>query len=82
MKNAGVGANSGARKGSRLGSAKAPRLPMTERVRAVESERQSLVAILTLVRSGGATTGSTSSATPDWDARSLWTVWRRSRNSA
>lgn len=34
----------------------APRVPATERVRAVESERQSLAAILTLVRSGGATT--------------------------
>ena len=36
--------------------AKAPRAPVTERVRAVESERQSLASILTIVRSGGATT--------------------------
>ena len=34
----------------------ARRTPATERVRAVESERQSLAAILTLVRSGEATT--------------------------
>ena len=60
MKDRSVLADSDVRQGSRLGletaSREVPRGPATERVRAVESERQSLASILTLVRSGGATT--------------------------
>ena len=44
------------RQGSKPSLAKAQRVAATERVRAVESERQSLASILTIVRSGGATT--------------------------
>lgn len=60
VKDTGVGAKPGVRRSSKLSPATSPReapgVPATERVRAVESERQSLAAILTLVRRGGATT--------------------------
>ena len=55
-----MGAKPGGRQGSGPGPAISPRempgVAATERVRAVESERQSLAAIVTLVRNGGATT--------------------------
>lgn len=47
---------SGVRQVPRPSLEKAPRFTATERVRAVESERQSLASILTIVRNGGATT--------------------------
>jgi predicted NBD/HSP70 family sugar kinase len=59
VKDEGLGATSGARRGAAkrtLHPSEALGAPATERVRAVESERQSLAAILALVRSGQGTT--------------------------